>query len=125
MTPVESVIAREEEFHASQTASDVVKLDEIMSDSLTRFVHTTGAVDTKAEYLAAVRSGRYRHGPITRLHGQTCVFGDAAFSLSVVDMVSKPQDAPEFSMRFHEVLVWAREANGWRFTAPQATKNML
>ncbi|MDR3532367.1 MAG: nuclear transport factor 2 family protein [Rhodopila sp.] len=125
MNPVESVIAREDEFYAAQTASDVAKLDAIMSDSLTRFVHTTGVVDTKAEYLAAVRSGRYRHGSITRLHGQTRVFGDAAVSIGVIDMVSKPEGAPQVSMRFHQVLVWVREAAGWCLTLRQATRQML
>jgi ketosteroid isomerase-like protein len=125
MDSIESVMAREQEFYAAQTASDVAKLDDILSDSMTRFVHTNGIVDTKGQYLAAVQSGRYAHGPITRISGQTRVFGDAAFSLSTVDMVAKPFGAAQFSMRFDQVLVWVKEGARWRLTVRQATRHML
>jgi ketosteroid isomerase-like protein len=125
MDSIESVIAREEEFYAAQTASDVTKLDEIMSDDLTRFVHTTGLVETKAEYLAGVRAGRHAHGAITRIHGETRVFESGAVTIGVIDMVSKPPGVPQFSMRLHHVLVWAKEKTGWRLTMRQATRQPL
>jgi hypothetical protein len=57
---IDSVVRREEAFYAALTASDAGALDEIISDDLTTFRHSTGVVDTKAEYLAGVREGRYR-----------------------------------------------------------------
>ena len=106
MDDVQEITRREDAFYAALTASDVAGLDEIMSNELTTFVHSTGVVDTKSQYLDAVRSGRYAHGPITRLHGKTKVFPGAAVTVGVIDMVSLPRGGTPGSMRLLQVLVW-------------------
>lgn len=125
MDSIESVLAREGDFYAAQTASDIAELDEIMSDRLTRFVHTTGRVDNKAEYLEGVAAGRYVHGEISRIDGETRVFGDGAVTIGVIDMVCLPPGVPPFVMRVNHVLVWVLEETGWRLTARQATRQPL
>lgn len=124
MGVIESILAREEEFYAAQTASDVARLDAIMSGRL-RFVHTTGLVDDKATYLEAVRTGKYAHGEICRLQGQTRVFADGAVTTGVIDMVSKPRGGPPVTMRIDQVLVWELAEAGWRLRVRQATRQPL
>ena len=123
---VDEVVSREYEFYKAQTESDVGKLDEILSDGLTRFVHTTGKVDDKTKYLEAVKNGRYAHGPIFRLNGETRVFGNAAVTIGVIDMVSRPAGAAEFSMRVRQVLIWTKEDKiGWRLSLRHAVREPL
>ncbi|MCA1216944.1 nuclear transport factor 2 family protein [Streptomyces sp. 8L] len=125
MDSIAQVRAREDAFFLAQTASDVAALNEIMSDRLKRFVHTTGLVETKAQYLEGVESGRHAHGAITRITGHTSASGGGAVTIGVVDMVAEPPGVPSFTMRIHHVLVWAHEDTGWRLTARQATRQPL
>jgi ketosteroid isomerase-like protein len=120
----ESVVARESEFYAAQTASDVAALADILSARL-RFTHTTGLVDTRDSYLEGVRAGRHVHGEISRVHGRTRVSGDGAVTTGVIDMAAMPPGVPPFTMRIYHVLVWAREDGRWRLTARQATRQPL
>ena len=120
----ESVVARENEFYAAQTASDVAALADILSGRL-RFTHTTGLVDTRDSYLEGVRAGRHVHGEISRVHGQARVSGDGAVTTGVIDMTAMPPGVPPFTMRIYHVLVWAREDGRWRLTARQATRQPL
>jgi ketosteroid isomerase-like protein len=126
MSIIESVLESEQRFYSAQTASDVAELAQIFADDL-YFVHTTGATDTKASYLEAVRSGRYGHGEIYKLHGRTLVSDDesGAVSIGVVDMVTKAADQPVMTIRIHQVLVWERAGSGWRLKSRQATKQPL
>lgn len=117
-----AVERREQQFYAAQTASDVDALDDIMSDRLDTFIHTTGIVDTKVSYLAGVRRGAYSHGPIVRIHGETRVSGAVAVILGVIDMVATPPDRTPFSMRLHQTLVFEKEGNRWRLTLRHATR---
>lgn len=124
MGAIESILVREAEFYAAQSASDVARLDVIMSDRL-RFVHTTGLVDDKAAYLEAVRTGKYTHGEISRLQGQTRVFEGCAVTVGVIDMVSKPRGGTPVTMRINQVLVWELAETGWRLRVRQATRQPL
>jgi Domain of unknown function (DUF4440) len=126
MNIIDSVLSSEKRLHSAQTASDVAELAEIFADDL-HFVHTTGATDTKASYLEAVRSGRYGHGEIYKLHGRTLVSDDeqGAVSIGVIDMVTKAAGQPIMTIRVHQVLVWRRAETGWRLKSRQATKQPL
>jgi ketosteroid isomerase-like protein len=124
--PVESVEAQELAFYAAQTSSDVAKLSEVMSDSLSWFVHAgSGSVDNKSRYLRNVANGRYGHGPIHKIHGKTHVLGNVAASIGTIDMDCIPGDSFRFSMRIDHVLLWALEASGWKLICRHATKQPL
>jgi ketosteroid isomerase-like protein len=120
-TAIDAIIGRENAFYAAQTGSDLKALDELMSDDMTTFAHSTGVVDTKATYLAGVRDGRYVHGPITRLSGRVRIFGDVAVSTSVIDLTTKRAGAPPRTFRFQQLMVWKQEAGAWRLFLRQAT----
>ncbi len=119
------VEAREDAFYAAQTASDVPALDDLLSDELQFFGHTTGLVDAKATYLANVASGRYAHGPIVPVDRHIRVAGDGAVSTGMVDMVAKPRDADPYAMRLQQVLFWVKEHGEWRIRVRQATRMPL
>ena len=119
---VDIIEQREVAFYSALTASDVGALDEIISDDLTTFAHSTGVVDTKADYLAGVRSGAYQHGPISRLSGTTKVIGNVAITIGVIDLATMPQGVPAGTLRLQQVLVWSKENSTWRLFLRQATK---
>lgn len=127
MSIVDTVAARENEFYAAQTASDLDRLDEIFADDL-YFVHTTGAMDNKETYLDGVRRGRYAHGEIWKLHGKIVVADDesGAVSISVVDLTTKAKDLPTLVIRIHQVIEWVNNGGkGWQMKSRQAAKQPL
>ena len=55
---VATVLAAEDRRYQAMTDTDLATLDEMLDDRLS-YAHSSGARDTKAEYLAKVRSGYY------------------------------------------------------------------
>ncbi|MFC4946738.1 nuclear transport factor 2 family protein [Pseudonocardia sp. GCM10023141] len=120
----DEVRAGEDAFHAAQTASDVAALGDLFAEDLW-FSHTTGRLDGKDAYLAAVTDGAYAHGGIWTVQRATLLGEGGAVSTGLVDMVVRPPGARPFSMRFHQVLVWRRGERGLVLTARQATRQPL
>jgi hypothetical protein len=76
--------------------------------------------DTKAQYLAALRIGKYRYkaarceGVTVRVHGATAIVNGRGFLEVDVDGAPK-------SLANAFVNVWVRTPEGWRMTAWQST----
>ncbi len=124
MLTFEEVQGREDAFYAAQTSSDLVALADILSDDI-RFVHTTGRIDSKTDYLKAVAIGQYAHGDIWRIESRIVLGNEGAVSTGVIDMVSKPSGIPAFTMRIHHVLTWRQTTAGLQLSARQATRQPL
>lgn len=123
--PAGAVAAAEERFRAAQAASDVVELDALLSDRLDRWVASTGAVETKAEYLGKVASGQHRYGRTRVVGGRTHVAGSGAVTIGVVDLPLLPPGGTPLTVRINEALVWALEDGHWRLVGRQATRQAL
>jgi hypothetical protein len=61
----ETIRRREDALYAAMIALDYAALDDLLSDDLS-YVHSTGVVESKPAYLAALRRGLYEYGAITR-----------------------------------------------------------
>ena len=58
------VLTAHERRRAATLAGDVAALDSMMTDDLT-FMHANAAVETKAEFLDALKTGRYKYQSLT------------------------------------------------------------
>ena len=67
----------EKEWAAAVTAKDFAKVDKILADGLI-YAHSTGIVETKAEYLAKVRGGTQNYDAIEHSKIQIKVYGNTA-----------------------------------------------
>jgi uncharacterized protein (TIGR02246 family) len=101
-------------------ANDLASLAPMLADDLT-YTHSSGATDTKAQFLEALRSGRSRYTSViprdvtVRVYGQAAVMtGLAAVSVTVN---GRPLD---LDLAFTSVYV--QKDGRWQFTAWQSTR---
>jgi len=116
MDPVTEIGMLEEQLRAAMLASDVSRLDELLSDALV-FTNQHGLRLTKADDLAAHRSGllaidtiNVRDVPVIRLLGNT------AIACLTVDVEGRYADQG-FGGTFAYSRVWHRTDGRWRIEA--------
>jgi ketosteroid isomerase-like protein len=120
------VLAAEKARTAALDRSDLGALQRIMADDDT-YVHASGKVDSKASYLAAIRSGVLRYiswRPIGPLQVRALDRGDAAvlngeYRVRVTD--SRMQKAP-FDVDILVLSVYERRDGRWQQVAWQSTR---
>lgn len=118
--PADAVKALELQRFEATVKNDLEALGKLLADDLT-YTHSNGAVDTKAQYIEALKSGKVRYDKIepgelqVRLYGNTAIINGEA-KLSVV---SEGQ-TKALSLRFTDV--WARRAGRWQMVAWQSTR---
>src|SRR3954449_7021537 len=72
-----AVLAAEDRRHQAMIDADLAALDELCAPELS-YAHSSGARDTKDEYLGKVRSGYYVYRRIDHPVERVSVLGDAA-----------------------------------------------
>src|ERR1700761_1919019 len=121
MPDTESVANREAELYQAMLAFDYAALDRLLSDEV-RYIHSTGVVETKAEYFAGMRAGLYEYGDIRILSGDTRVFGAAAMTAGGREGGVGAHGSAKGTIRLQHVLVWQLESGTWRLLLRQATR---
>jgi ketosteroid isomerase-like protein len=117
--PAAAVLAAEEARYAAMIAQDFAALDRLLAEDLL-YTHSNAETDTKAGYLAALRSGKYRYravrreGVTVRLHGQVALVNGRSFI--DVDVEGTPRALSNVFIN-----VWVQTPQGWRMTAWQST----
>ena len=117
----ETIRQREDALYDAMIALDYVALDDLLSDDLS-YVHSTGVVEGKSAYLAALRRGLYEYAAITRHSGGTHIFDTCAVTHGTIDMTVGATGSAKGMIRLQHVLVWVRQAAAWRLTLRQATR---
>lgn len=112
---------REDALYRAMIALDYSALDALLADDLT-YVHSTGVVETKAEYLAALHAGLYEYGAISGVSGGTITQSGIAISSGVIDMLVGARGSAKSVIRLQHVLIWRQESGRWRLLLRQATR---
>jgi hypothetical protein len=118
---VETIRAREDALYSAMIALDYAALDDLLSDDLA-YVHSTGVVETKPAYLAALRRRLYEYSAIRRHDGDTQVFATCAVTRGAIEMTVGAEGSIKGTIRLQHVLVWVKQAATWRLTLRQATR---
>jgi hypothetical protein len=119
-TEASDVLAAEDERYRAMVEADLDALDRLCADELS-YAHSSGARDTKAEYLDKVRSGYYVYRRVDHPVERVEVLGDTAIVVGrmtadlVVDGVEKTIDNLALA-------VWTRTSHGWRLLAYAPTR---
>ena len=102
------------------TGGDLTQLERILSDDLI-YTHSSGRVESKAQFLAALRSGEMKYEAMDHEDVQVRVYGDTAVltGRSRVKLKSKGEDR-SFPLRF--TLVYAKQERQWRMVGWQSTR---
>ena len=105
--------------HAADQRADAAALDSLLADDMT-YVRSSGAVDTKAEYLRSLGgTGPYALDSLVPADLAVRVFGDAAVVTGRLIVKLRAQPAP-YVIRFTDV--WARRGGRWQLVAFQGTR---
>ncbi len=120
-TVLETIREREDALYAAMVALDYPALDDLLSDDLA-YVHSTGVVESKPAYLAALRRGLYEYAGIMRHGGSTQAFATCAVTRGAIDMRVGAAGSAKGTIRLQHVLVWAKQGARWRLTLRQATR---
>jgi hypothetical protein len=119
-TAVDDVLAAERERIAALVNDDFATLDRIMSAGLA-YGHSNGTLETKAEYLATLKSGRLKYQAMEHAQPVVRIFGETA----VVQGTSKVRAISvgvESTVNLRFLLVYVRERGQWKFAAWQSTR---
>ena len=112
---VAAVLAAEDRRYQAMIDTDLAALDRMLDDRLS-YAHSSGARDTKAEYLEKVRSGYYDYltadHPVERVE----VVGDTAMVVGRMTSDLTVQGARK-TIDNLALAVWVRADGGWRLLA--------
>jgi ketosteroid isomerase-like protein len=120
------VLAAENARAAATISADVSALDKILADDLT-YIHASGKVDTKASFIAAIRSGEIHYFSWTPKKLNVRVAGDAAvvdgeYLVHVTDRRVKPDP---FDVNIFILAMYARRNGRWQQIAWQSTRDVV
>jgi hypothetical protein len=115
------MLGLQKQFEDASIAADAAKVSALMSDDAI-FVHGSGAVQTKAEYIRSLTSGQLKlftyqmdGGKVVFFRGGAVVSGPTEISLVV------PGGASPRSLRLLISTVWVEKPSGWQVVLNQGT----
>lgn len=116
----EDIRAAEEQWSSAVEANDFSKIESCLADDLI-YAHSTGAVETKSEYMARLRKGAQKYDAIRYEKTAVRVHGDTAVAHSHVRMTGTSDGAP-FDNRLMMMHVWVKRGERWQLVAHQTTQ---
>ena len=114
------VLAAHERRLAATLAGDAGALDSMMTDDLT-FMHPDATVETKAQFIEAVRSKRYQYKSLTDESRQVRVH-DKTGIVSGVSRIVLTVGGQEIDVRVAFTELWVKKGKTWRMVLWQATQ---
>ncbi|MCC7234137.1 MAG: nuclear transport factor 2 family protein [Bryobacterales bacterium] len=113
--------AQEDTWVAAVRANDLAALDKLLADNLI-YTHSTGIVETKAQYLEKLKSGDQKYANIEYSDVKTFHLGRAQVVSATVRMTGATKGVP-FDNRLKMLHVWAVQPDGsMRLVAHQTTR---
>jgi ketosteroid isomerase-like protein len=120
-TPEQEIRALETQWNEARARADIAALDRILVDDWT-VTHANGTTDTKAKYLADLRSGARKFSGavavsdfVVRVYGDTAVASGS--SDSTVTLNGQPQGG-----KLHFTRVYVKRNGAWKMIVTQATQ---
>jgi ketosteroid isomerase-like protein len=112
---VRSVLAAEDRRYQAMQDADLTTLDELFADELS-YAHSSGARDTKSQYVEKVRSGYYVYRRIDHPVERVEVVGDTAIVVGRMTADLEVQGTPK-TIDNLALAVWTRASGNWRLLA--------
>jgi ketosteroid isomerase-like protein len=116
----QAVAAAHDRRIAATIAADVAGLGAMMTDDMT-YTHSSGATETKAEFLGALQSRKYVYREIVPRDRRIRIHGDAAIVSGPCHVVIEPGgQRTEIDLYFTELYV--KEGGQWRMALWHSTR---
>jgi len=117
---VQEVLQTEQARVAALIADDYAALDLLLADDLT-YTHSSSVVDTKAEFMESLTSGRLKYKVLNHRDQQVRVYGDTAI-LNGVTQVHSTFEEREVHLVMRFTIVYVRKSGRWQMAAWQSTR---
>jgi Domain of unknown function (DUF4440) len=115
----QDILALEERRYAAMLAADVATLERLFDDELT-YTHSSGAVDSKATYVAAVRDKVFEYKTIARENERAVVRGSCALVFCRLRIELLVRGAPR-KVDSKSLAVWVQDGEQSRLLAVQSS----
>ncbi|WP_443025598.1 nuclear transport factor 2 family protein [Sphingomonas sp. PB4P5] len=116
---IEEIERREDERFAAVMAGDAKALAPLLHQDL-RYVHSSGAVQDRAHYLAELENGTWTYRDVRRSEQNISIRGGTAIVVNRLNIsvlhLGKVQEVHSTALA-----IWVREAVGWQLFAVQST----
>jgi hypothetical protein len=116
----DEVLQREDARIAAMIKPDPAALEELLADDLS-YVHSSGVVDTKQEFVESVRSGRLKYKSFEREGLASRFYGDVAVLTGRANVMVLSSGA-ELDVRVRFTEVWVKRDGKWRMAAWHSTR---
>ncbi|MCZ2073795.1 MAG: nuclear transport factor 2 family protein [Bryobacteraceae bacterium] len=110
----------EKAWAAAVTANDYAAIDRLLGDGLI-YGHSTGLVETKSQYIAALRSGQQKYDQIRHESMNVKTYGNAAVVSSRVRMTGSTKGKP-FDNQLIMMHVWVKNGGAWKLVGHQTAR---
>jgi len=117
----DAVLAAQDKRIALTVAGDVPGLAAAMSDDLT-WTHSNANVDTKAEFLEAIRSGKYRYKSMTFDDRRVRLHGDATAIVSGTCRIQVTSGGRDLDIRLRFTELYVKQGGAWKMALWQSTR---
>jgi hypothetical protein len=116
----EAVLEAQDRRWALTAGGDLDELEALLTDDMS-YTHSSAAMDTKAQFLDSLRSGRARYLSITPEERTVRVYGDAAVVQGIAHVLVKvPDQDIDVRLRFTELFV--RQDGAWKMALWHSTR---
>jgi hypothetical protein len=117
----EDAVLRAQDRRFGLTAGgDLDELGRMLTDDMT-YTHSTAAVDTRAEFLDSLRSGRVRYLSIEPEERSVRVYGDAAVVQGVAHVLVKA-DERDIDVRLRFTELYVHQGGSWKMALWHSTR---
>ncbi|MGE0766195.1 MAG: nuclear transport factor 2 family protein [Hyphomicrobiaceae bacterium] len=115
------VAAAVEALRVAIVKADKAKLEELAHDKLA-YCHSSGKVETKAQYVAAYTSGKNTYKSLTLADHQNIVAGDNAIARHTFAAEIDRGGGKVDNIKIGITTVWVKEGGSWKLFARQGYK---
>lgn len=112
------ILALEDARYAAMIATDEAALRKCFGEDLV-YVHSSGLVDSKASYIAAILGGKFRYRKCDRFEEQVRIYGRTALVTGRAVFEAEIEGSPR-TLRLRYLNVWTETPDGWKFVAWQS-----
>jgi ketosteroid isomerase-like protein len=116
----QAVLKAEQSWVDSLLKSDTAALDALYAETLV-YTHSSGSVDDKAKYIAAIKSGATKYLSIDREEVKVNVYGAAAVVTCKV-MMKLTANGENRTVNARMIHVYAKQKGRWQMVAHQTTR---
>jgi ketosteroid isomerase-like protein len=114
------IIGLDQAWRKAILAKDAAALDKMLADDLV-YGHATGIVDTKATYIAKVKSGKQLYQTLEQKKITVNLYGASALTHSWMHVTGVNQDG-KFDDKVMLIHFWVKQNGTWRLAGHQTTK---